>query len=161
VAVRVELVDNLPLVRADKIQVEQVILNLVRNAEQAMQGMQRADCGLRKTAGGVMILMSTRLDASGHVMVSVRDGGPGIAAEALPRLFDPFYTTKTSGLGMGLAICRSIVTAHGGRIWAENHPDGGAVVSFTLPVEEGEKIADCGMPIADGPISDFGFRIAE
>jgi two-component system cell cycle sensor histidine kinase/response regulator CckA len=170
VAVRVALGDNLPLVRADKIQVEQVILNLVRNAEQAMEGMKIADCGLRNAdcgrqnaECGLRILVSTRLGASGHVMVSVRDGGPGIAAEALPRLFEPFYTTKTGGLGlgMGLAICRSIVTAHGGRIWAENHPDGGAVVSFTLPVEEGEKIADCGMPIADGPISDFGFRIAE
>jgi len=67
------------------------------------------------------------------VQIAVRDQGPGISAETLPRLFETFYTTKPNGMGMGLPISRSIIEAHGGRIWAENNPDRGATFSFTLP----------------------------
>jgi len=122
-----ELAEGLPRVSADKIQIEQVLLNLVLNAERATAGMSP---GERK------ILVSTTKDVSGGVVVAVRDTGPGIVKDKLDRVFEPFYTTKFEGLGMGLAISRSIVTAHGGRIWAENAPEGGAKVSFTLPKAE-------------------------
>ena len=77
-------------------------------------------------------MIQTR-QADGAVRVSVRDQGPGIPGDTLPRIFETFYTTKPSGMGMGLAISRSIVEAHGGKIWAENNPDRGATFAFTLP----------------------------
>lgn len=70
------------------------------------------------------------------VLFSVRDNGPGISEENLPKLFDAFFTTRSNGMGMGLAICASIVDAHGGRIWAVNNPDGGSTFSFSLPAVE-------------------------
>ena len=129
VMVRVELADGLPRVCGDKTQIDQVLLNLFLNAEQAMQNMAVQE---RE------VVVSTARDGPDCVTISVMDTGPGIAAEAEPRLFDSFYTTKAEGMGMGLSICRSIVSAHGGRIWAENCP-GGARVSFTLPTAEGNE----------------------
>lgn len=128
VTVRVEAAEGLPRVCAAKTQVEQVILNLIMNAEQAMQNT---------AAQERVILVSTGRDPSGQVTISVRDCGPGFSTEALTRLFEAFYTTKANGLGMGLSISRSIVTAHGGRIWVENNVDCGAKVSFALPAAEG------------------------
>jgi two-component system cell cycle sensor histidine kinase/response regulator CckA len=163
VAIRFEATAGLPSVRAIGAQVEQVIVNLLMNAEQAMGELRIGDCGLRNGDSPAMIVVSTGRDASGQVTISIRDQGPGFAAAELDRLFEPFHSTKLNGLGMGLSICSSIVKAHGGRIWAENHPDGGAVVTFTLPTAEGEKIADCGMGKAECGMgnAECGMRNAE
>lgn len=123
------LSEPLPIVKADSVQIQQVVLNLVLNAEQAMSSLPKE----RRR-----ILVSSGLDASGQVVVSVRDRGVGIGGNNLTRVFDPFYTTRKGGMGMGLALSRSIVEAHGGRIWAEDNPDQGANVCFTIPV------SDCG-----------------
>src|SRR6266481_2910519 len=88
---------------------DEVILNLIINAVEAMSGVSE---------GSRELLIGTAQDASGGVLVTVQDSGPGLNPESCDRLFDAFYTTKPSGIGMGLSICRSIVDAHGGRIWA-------------------------------------------
>ena len=115
---------DLPVVVADRIQIQQVVVNLVTNAMQAMNGMTHA----RLTLG-----VKGRDD--GWQVVSVTDTGPGIAAQALETMFEPFTSSRFGGLGMGLSISRSIVESHGGQIWAENRPAGGATVSFGLPPE--------------------------
>ena len=115
---------DLPVVVADRIQIQQVVVNLVTNAMQAMNGMTHA----RLTLG-----VKGRDD--GWQVVSVTDTGPGIAAQALETMFEPFTSSRSGGLGMGLSISRSIVESHGGQIWAENRPAGGATVSFGLPPE--------------------------
>jgi signal transduction histidine kinase len=115
-----DLDPKLPLVTGDRVELQQVVLNLLVNAMEAMAG---ADGGRRvvvRTAGG----------EEGMVLVTVQDAGAGITAGA--DIFEPFYTTKADGMGMGLSIARSIVQAHGGRIWAENGPCGGATFLFTL-----------------------------
>jgi signal transduction histidine kinase len=86
--------------------------------------------------GSRELLIGTRKDASGAVLAAVQDSGPGLSPENFDRLFDAFYTTKPSGMGMGLSICRSIVEAHGGRIWISRTAGPGATVQFTLPVGE-------------------------
>ncbi len=115
--------DELPAVLGDRVQLQQVVLNLVGNALEAITDTPRS---LRK------ITIRTRREASGVVAVSVRDAGPPISEEAFASLFDPFYTTKPDGLGIGLSISRSIVEAHGGRIWAERNADRGLNIHFTL-----------------------------
>jgi signal transduction histidine kinase len=113
----------LPLVLGDRIQLQQVVLNLVVNACEAMSTL---DVHKRR------ITITARFEGgSCEVMCAIRDRGGGVAGEDLDRIFQPFVTTKTQGLGMGLAICRSIIEAHGGRLWAENASDGGAVFSFS------------------------------
>jgi two-component system sensor kinase FixL len=113
----------------DRVQVQQVVINLVRNAAQALRGdPERSAAG----AGGEVVV-SVRRAADGGCEVAVADSGPGIAPEVRDRLFEPFATTKRDGMGVGLAICRAIVEAHGGRLWAEPHPGGGAVFRFVLP----------------------------
>jgi len=107
---------------AESIQIEHVLVNLLRNGIEAMR-----DAGMR----GV-ITVKTRAEDSGVVRVSVRDSGPGLDSETVKHLFDPFYTTKAQGLGMGLAISRTIIESLGGRIWAE--PGKGATFHFTLPL---------------------------
>ena len=131
VSMQFELYDGLPPVRGDKAQVQQIVINLLLNAQQALQALQ----GTPHAENIALVVVSTNLDPSGHATISVRDNGQRIPAQTLARMFNPFFTTKSDGLGMGLAICRSIVTAHGGKIWAENNPDCGATVSFTLPVK--------------------------
>ena len=116
---------SLAPITADKIQLEQVLLNLVRNAIDAMGETPRE-------ARELTIKATTAADA---VEVSVCDAGDGIPAESLDRLFGSFYTTKTEGMGMGLAICRMIVEAHGGRIRAENNAGRGATFTFSLPID--------------------------
>jgi PAS domain S-box-containing protein len=148
VTARADLAGGLPKVLADRTQVHQVILNLLLNAGQAMwgeaeSGRPRGNSGVNMAEGEAAILVSTWRDVAGQITVSVRDSGPGIPAEVMPKVFDPFFTTKPDGLGMGLAICRSIVTAHGGHIWADSPPGGGAVVSFTLKAEEANAEGDC------------------
>ena len=127
VSLQTRLADDLPLVQGDRIQLQQVILNLIVNAIEAMTGAGEEAREL---------LISTGKDASNAVLVAVQDSGSGLDMERLDRLFDAFYTTKPSGMGMGLSICRSIIESHGGRIWAAANAPQGAVFNFTLPVGE-------------------------
>ena len=129
VSVRTQLAEGLPLFQADRVQLQQVILNLILNAVEAMSGASEETREL---------LISTAADASNGVLVSLRDSGPGLDPATLEHLFDAFYTTKSSGLGMGLSICRSIIEAHGGRIWAGANEPRGAAFHFTLPLEQDE-----------------------
>ncbi len=122
VSVRLDLADGLPEISADKVQLQQVILNLVANAIDA----------IRAGAGGPRELLVETAPHEGGVLVAVHDSGVGLGRQDPARLFDPFYTTKAEGMGMGLAISRSIVEAHGGRIWAADAPHG-TVLRFTLP----------------------------
>ena len=105
-------------------QVQQVVLNLVLNAVEAMGSVE---------AGARELSISTAQDQTDGVLVEVRDSGPGIGPEQVERVFEAFYTTKSNGTGMGLSICRSIIDAHGGRLWAEANEPRGAVFQFTLP----------------------------
>jgi PAS domain S-box-containing protein len=114
-----------PKVHGDKVQLQQVILNLLLNAFQAMK-----DCPVTER----QVTVRTKLD-SHMAIVAVRDRGEGLKDDQLEKIFQPFYTTKDNGLGLGLAISRSIVEAHGGRLWAKNNPDRGATFCFTVPVE--------------------------
>jgi signal transduction histidine kinase len=123
VSVQTQLAEGLPLIRGDRVQLQQVILNLILNAVQAMSGV---------TERTRELLISTEQEASGAVLVTVQDSGPGFSPESFDRLFEPFYTTKADGMGMGLSICRSIVDAHGGRIWALLTAGLGAVVQVSL-----------------------------
>jgi PAS domain S-box-containing protein len=125
VSVQTQLAEGLPLIQGDRVQLQQVILNLIINAVQAMSGVSNGPRELR---------ISTGQEASGWVLVSVQDSGPGPNLETFDRLFDAFYTTKPGGMGMGLSICRSIVEAHGGRLWASRKVGPGATFQFTLPV---------------------------
>jgi signal transduction histidine kinase len=110
-------------VLGDRVQLQQVLLNLILNAAEAMGAMEE---------GARELLISTEEGEAGAV-VAVRDSGPGIDPEHLERVFDAFYTTKPSGTGMGLSICRSIIHAHGGKLWAQANEPRGAVFQFTLP----------------------------
>jgi signal transduction histidine kinase len=127
VALRLELAPALPLVLADRIQLQQVILNLVINGIEAMQPV---------TDGPRELVIRTRQDETDQVLVTVSDCGVGVAAEDVDRLFDAFFTTKSGGMGMGLSICRSIVTAHGGRLSASGNSGPGATFQFTLPLHQ-------------------------
>jgi signal transduction histidine kinase len=110
-------------VHGDRVQLQQVVLNLLLNAVEAMGSVE---------AEPRELLISTRQDHTG-VLVAVHDSGPGIDPEQLDRIFNSFYTTKPSGTGMGLSICRSIIDAHGGRLWAEANEPRGTIFQFTLP----------------------------
>jgi signal transduction histidine kinase len=93
---------------------------------------------LAKRSGERMVTVSTALDGNGLVLTSIADRGTGIPADAADRLFEPFFTTKPQGLGLGLSICRSIIAAHGGRLWADNNADGGATFTLALPARNGD-----------------------
>jgi PAS domain S-box-containing protein len=124
VSLKVQLANDLPPVEGDRIQLQQVLINLIVNAVEAM----------RSTSEGARELwIETGTDAPGSVLVAVRDTGPGLDAQILDHLFDAFYTTKLSGMGMGLSICRSIIEAHGGRIWTTPNLPQGAIFQFALP----------------------------
>jgi C4-dicarboxylate-specific signal transduction histidine kinase len=126
VAIERDFDRSLPPVFADKIQLQQVALNLVVNAADAMSENPH-EHEKRK------IILRTHATDHG-IQVAVRDFGPGIDPAKLDDIWQPFFTTKSAGLGMGLNVSRSIVQAHGGRIWAENQPDGGAMFTFEIPV---------------------------
>jgi signal transduction histidine kinase len=124
VTVQTELPDHLPHVHGDRVQLQQVILNLIINAIQAMSGL---------TEGVRELHIGTESAGPEGVRVAVRDSGPGLSAENLQRLFEPFYTTKENGMGMGLPICRSIIEDHGGRLSATGLHPHGALFQFTIP----------------------------
>jgi len=124
VSLRTQLAKSLPLVQGDRIQLQQVILNFFVNAMEAMSEVSEESRELH---------INTEEDGSDGVLLAVRDSGPGVPPEGAERLFEAFYTTKPAGMGMGLSICRSIVEAHGGRIWAGANAPKGAVFQFTLP----------------------------
>jgi len=126
-SLQTQLADDLPLILGDRIQLQQVMLNLMLNAVEAMS---EARDGSRK------LLIRTEQDGSGGVLIALQDSGPGLNPESVDRLFDAFYTTKPGGMGMGLSICRSIIEAHGGRVWATANVPQGAVLQFTLPLRE-------------------------
>ena len=127
VSVKMGLSDGLPHILGDRIQLQQVILNLIMNAIEAMSEISEESRAL---------LISTHEAESGGVLVAVSDSGPGLPPADLGRIFEAFYTTKSSGLGMGLSICRSIVDAHGGRLWATPNEPHGAVFYMMLPIME-------------------------
>ena len=124
VTVQMQLADNLPQIRGDRVQLQQVVINLIINAIQAMSAVE----GVRE------IHVSTACEGLEAVRVAVQDSGPGVSPEKLPHLFEPFYTTKPGGMGMGLSISRSIIEDHGGRLWAGENAPKGALFQFTIPV---------------------------
>jgi PAS domain S-box-containing protein len=128
VSIQTRLKEGLMPVKGDRVQLQQVVLNLALNAAEAMSAV---DEGARE------LLISSEQSRTNGVLVAVRDSGPGIDPEHIERVFDAFYTTKSSGVGMGLSICRSIIDAHGGRLWADANEPRGAVFQFTLPSAEG------------------------
>jgi signal transduction histidine kinase len=123
VAVRTQLAAELPRIQCDRVQLQQVMLNLIVNAIQSMSG---AEDGNRE-----LYISTARIEPEG-VCVAVRDTGFGLRPESLARVFEPFYTTKPDGMGMGLSICRSIVEAHGGPLWATSCEPRGALFQFTI-----------------------------
>ncbi len=125
VTLRVDLAKGIPPVFIDRIQIQQVLLNLIRNAIEAMQSVARRELSI-----------TTALEQPGFVLVSVSDTGPGLDKEIASRLFLPFMTTKETGMGIGLSICRSIIDAHGGHIWASANEEGGVAFLFRLPLED-------------------------
>jgi PAS domain S-box-containing protein len=125
VSVRTRLAAGLTSVGGDRVQLQQVVLNLILNAIEAMGSVEER---------ARMLSISTEQREHEGILVAVHDSGPGVDPEHFQRVFEPFYTTKNSGLGMGLSICRSIIDAHGGRLWAETDEPRGAVFQFTLPM---------------------------
>jgi signal transduction histidine kinase len=119
-----QFAEGLPPIQADRVQVQQVVLNLIVNAIEAMAAVGEGEREL---------LISTGRDASDGVHVTLRDSGPGLDPKNVDRLFEAFYTTKPTGMGMGLAICRSIIEAHDGRLWASPGSPHGAVFHVHLP----------------------------
>jgi C4-dicarboxylate-specific signal transduction histidine kinase len=132
VAVRTELATDLPAIMADRVQLQQVFMNLMLNAIEAM-----------KDSGGELTVMSQLQD--GHLLFSVSDLGPGLPSGNVDEIFSAFFTTKPLGSGMGLAISRSIVDSHGGRLWATANDGNGATFHFTLPTQltESASIKGC------------------
>jgi PAS domain S-box-containing protein len=124
VSIQRRFAEGVLAVNGDRIQLQQVVMNLVLNAVEAMSSVE---------SGGRELVISTRQNRTDGVIVAVQDSGPGIDAKNIERVFEAFYTTKSSGTGMGLSICRSIIDAHGGRLWAEANEPRGAVFQFTLP----------------------------
>jgi signal transduction histidine kinase len=131
VSVQTRLSDGLLPIQGDRVQLQQVVLNLILNAVEAMGSIE---------AEARELSIRTKQDQAG-VLVAVGDSGPGIDPEHFERVFESFYTTKASGTGMGLSICRSIIDAHGGRLWAEANQPRGAVFQFILPARNRDEIS--------------------
>lgn len=125
VSVRTRLTDGLPFIWADRVHLQQVILNLVMNAIEAMSEVGE---------GSRELLITTGKSEADGVLVAVSDSGPGLPQDNPERVFEAFYTTKATGLGLGLSICRSIIENHGGRLWAAPNEPQGAVFSIRLPL---------------------------
>ena len=120
-----QLADSIPVIRADRVQLQQVLLNLVRNGLEAMDLTPQPER-----------LLTVRTEFTDRVRVTVSDNGPKHDAATLPQLFEPYYSTKATGLGMGLAICRSIIESHAGQLNAESNGNRGLRFTFTLPADE-------------------------
>jgi signal transduction histidine kinase len=125
ISMRTELTADLPKITADRVQLQQVLMNLMLNAIEAM----------KDTAGELTI--KTELGQGGQLLISIIDTGVGLPNGKAEQIFDAFFTTKPQGSGMGLSISRSIVESHGGRLWAADSPPGGARFCFTLPAKAG------------------------
>src|SRR5262249_1156767 len=124
VAVRTELDETIPEVLADRVQLQQVVYNLIKNSIEAMSSVD---------SNSRVLHLETERDESRNIVVTVQDSGPGIDPQSIKRIFDRFFTTKVQGMGLGLTICRSIVEAHNGRLWAEAKVNQGSVLRISLP----------------------------
>jgi two-component system, LuxR family, sensor kinase FixL len=120
---------GLPLVAGDRVHLSQVLINLIINGMDAVADLK----------GSRRIILEARSTADQRIKVAVIDSGPGVPAEIINRVFEPFFTTKSGGMGMGLSVSRTIIEAHGGQIWVENNPAGGATFGFTLPAAAGAR----------------------
>ncbi|SDK16718.1 PAS domain S-box-containing protein [Bradyrhizobium sp. Rc2d] len=129
VSVQTQLAEGLPLIQGDRVQLQQVILNLIINAVEALSSVRE---------GARELVITTGKGKPDGVLVVVRDSGPGLSSAGLDRIFEAFYTTKPGGLGMGLSICRTIIEAHGGRLWATAAQPQGATFQFTLPAQSNQ-----------------------
>jgi PAS domain S-box-containing protein len=130
-----EFAVRLPVIRADRVQLQQVVLNLITNAVEAMSGV---------ATGEREVWISTGLAEDQGILVAVRDSGPGLDAANFNRVFEPFYSTKQGGLGIGLSVCSAIIEAHGGRLWVEGNKPRGATFAFTLPANGNDEAGnDC------------------
>jgi PAS domain S-box-containing protein len=125
VSIRTELATDLPKVKADRVQLQQVVLNMIVNG---MDAMRNTDVRSRE------LLIRSQREGSSGIAVQVEDSGEGLPAEFEGKIFNPFFSTKAQGIGMGLSIGRSIIESHGGRLWATPHPSGGAIFQFTIPI---------------------------
>ena len=125
VSVRTQLAKGLSLVPGDRVQLQQIMLNLILNAIEAMTG---PGTDVRK------LMIRSEAESAGAILVTITDSGPGIGSGDQERIFESFFTTKADGIGIGLSICRSIIDAHGGRLWVDNQQSGGAAFKFTLPI---------------------------
>jgi signal transduction histidine kinase len=123
-SITLDLNSDISVIQGDSVQIQQVLINLLTNALDAMDDQP---IGTRK------ITVSTKHENLKEIIVSISDFGGGIPPDNIKAIFSPFYTTKSTGMGLGLSICKSIVKAHGGKIWAENNLDGGATISLILP----------------------------
>ena len=123
ISVELELDEQLPSVQADQVQLQQVLINLITNGIEAMAGNRRAR----------ILRVKSAIQDPDSVLISVADTGTGIDPEIVDRIFNPLFTTKSNGMGMGLSICRSIIEGHGGRLWASAGAEGGSVFQFVLP----------------------------
>jgi len=130
VELKADLADDLPPIEGDRIQLQQVILNLILNAKDAMSAVQTHPREL---------LITSRKSKSGQVVVAVRDSGKGLDPKDTDRIFDPFFSTKPEGMGLGLSISRTIIEDHHGTLWATPNEDKGATVQFTLPAGNGRE----------------------
>lgn len=148
VALQLELDSDLPLILGDAIQLQQVVLNLIRNAVDAMLGMENA----------APIVVRTAFDGSGSIMVTVADDGPALDDATFARMFEPFHTTKPTGLGIGLSLSRSIVEAHGGLLWATRNERRGLTLQFTLPATSSGERRDPARPDRDQTQADGARR---
>ena len=140
VSLNTQLAQGLPLIQGDRVQLQQVLVNLIMNAVEAMGSVNH---GSRK------LLIGTGADEAGRIRISVQDSGPGLNPQIFDRVFDPFYTTKVDGMGMGLSICRSIIEAHDGRIWASAMPGSGSTFNVSLPGAVDKATALIGAPVAE------------
>ena len=140
VSLNTQLAQGLPLIQGDRVQLQQVLVNLIMNAVEAMGSVNH---------GSRELLIGTGADDSGGVRISVQDSGPGLNPQIFDRVFDPFYTTKADGMGMGLSICRSIIEAHDGRIWASTMRGPGSTFNVSLPGAVDKATASIGAPVAE------------
>ena len=132
VKVTFDFASSAPLVLVDRVQIQQVVLNLIRNAVEAMQEVSQRNLAIK----------TQEMPTDAMIEITIRDTGPGIAPEVLDKLFTPFTTTKKTGMGVGLSICRTIIESHGGKIWADSRPEEGTTFHFTLSHLHKEEIAD-------------------